>query len=82
MGNNDKQCPKNAAVVSLIFVEVYMPVKEQQAQIEAGQKEIRDLQESVDRQTQLIKRQQAELDALKAVVCITNPSVLLCNAQK
>ena len=49
-------------------------VQEQQLQIEAQQKQI-------DEQNEIIKKQQADLDALKALVCSQNPTALTCKPQ-
>ena len=49
-------------------------VKEQQAQIESQQKQI-------DGQKEIIKKQRADLDALKALVCLQNPSAVVCKPQ-
>lgn len=49
-------------------------VKEQQAQIEAQQKQI-------DYQNEIIKKQRADLDALKAIVCAQNPTTSACKQQ-
>ncbi len=49
-------------------------VNEQQLQIEA-------LQKQIDEQNETIKKQRADLDALKALVCSQNPAAVACKPQ-
>ncbi|MEP6904239.1 MAG: tail fiber domain-containing protein, partial [Actinomycetota bacterium] len=50
-------------------------VQEQQTQIEAQQKQI-------DEQKELLKKQEAEIEALKILVCSQNPTAELCKPKK
>lgn len=65
-----------------IGVVLVNAVKEQQAQIEAGQKTVYQLQESLAGQAKVIKDLQTQLSTLNKIVCAMNPTDVLCISPK
>lgn len=64
-----------------IGVVLINAVKEQQEQIEAQQKKIDEQYELIKRQAEELERQRKELDALKRLVCATNPTAEICRTK-
>ncbi len=56
-------------------------VSEQQTQIETLEKKIDEQNELIKKQEEAFKKQQAELDALKKLVCSQNPAAAICQPQ-
>jgi peptidoglycan hydrolase CwlO-like protein len=56
-------------------------VNEQQQQIESQQKKLEAQQKRLEHQTQTIRGQQAELAALKTLICSQNPKAQLCRTK-
>ena len=67
----DKKGEVEGVKYDRVGVVLVNAVQEQQRQIEAQQKQI-------DGQKEIIKKQRADLDALKALVCSQNPSAVVC----
>ena len=78
-------CKRRRAEFDRIGVVLVNAVKEQQAQIDAQQKQVDALiktgvvlQHKLAEQQQLIKSQQTRIEALKVVVCNTKRSARIC----
>jgi hypothetical protein len=56
-------------------------VKEQQAQIERQQQQIKQAEATNQQQQQQLKRQQGELDGLKKLVCLDHPNAEVCRPE-
>jgi TolA-binding protein len=65
-----------------INVVLVNAMKEQQQQINAQQKQIRDLQVELKRRPELnqqLQQQQAQINSLRKLVCAVNPTPELCH---
>jgi hypothetical protein len=57
-------------------------VQEQQRLIETQQQKVAAQQQRLDQQIEIIRRQQAELDALKKLICAQNPTAEFCQTKE
>ena len=56
--------------------------QEQQTQIETQQKQIDSQAEVIRQQQQRLDKQQSEIEALKEIVCASNPAAEICKEKK
>ena len=57
-------------------------VKEQQEQISEQNKRVEEQRKQIEQQRESLQKQQAQIDALKKLICSPNPTVDVCKGEK